>query len=180
MVSDTAYWLLAVPLENHDPHAMYSSLASKLGLTDSSSSSNNSASSSSLVTSMGQITFPPFKTGTLQSLIALSDELPKHDGALTALVLKLVDTLKALLNNDADSLTQHLQVNESPLDQYVTGNWTWNATKFGRVGNDRSSLAELMEKLVKEMNSIDSVMKQKLQAYNLAKSQLQALQRKKV
>ncbi|PWN89151.1 putative VMA5-H+-ATPase V1 domain 42 kd subunit, vacuolar [Acaromyces ingoldii] len=123
---------------------------------------------------LGQLTLPPLKTGTLESLIGLSDELPRHDAAFTQVVAKIVDTLRALLNNDAEALAQHVLIQEKPIDDYMLG-WSWNGSKY----RTERSLGELIETLSKEMSSIDNVMKQKLNNYNLAKGQLQQLQRKK-
>ncbi|KAN0060599.1 Vacuolar ATP synthase subunit C [Thecaphora frezii] len=163
MPSDLSYWLISVPLEDGDPHRMFSEIGNKL-LSDGGSASND----------FGQLTFPPLKTGTLESLISLSDELPKADTAYTQVVAKIVDTLRALLNNDESALAQHILVNEQPVDDYMLG-WSWNTSKYRA---DRS-LREIVDSVGKELTSIDNVMKQKLNNYNLAKGQLQQLQRKK-
>lgn len=163
MPSDLAYWIISVPLEDSDPHRMFSELGSKL-LSDGGSASND----------FGQLSFPPLKTGTLESLISLSEDLPKLDGQYTQIVAKIIDTLRALLNNDEAALSQHVLVNEQSLDDYMLG-WSWNTGKYRA---DRG-LRETVEALGKELNSIDNVMKQKLANYNAAKGQLQQLQRKK-
>ena len=163
MPSDLAYWIISVPLEDSDPHRMFSELGSKL-LSDGGSASND----------FGQLSFPPLKTGTLESLISLSEDLPKLDGQYTQIVAKIIDTLRALLNNDEAALAQHVLVNEQSLDDYMLG-WSWNTGKYRA---DRG-LRETVDALGKELNSIDNVMKQKLANYNAAKGQLQQLQRKK-
>lgn len=163
MPSDLAYWIVSVPLEDGDPHRMFSQLGAKL-LSDGGSASND----------FGQLNFPPLKTGTLESLISLSEELPKLDGMYTGIVAKIIDTLRALLNNDEQALGQHVLVNEQSLDDYMLS-WAWNTGKYRA---DRS-LRETVDALGKELLSIDNVMKQKLNNYNLAKGQLQQLQRKK-
>ncbi|SPO32797.1 probable VMA5 - H+-ATPase V1 domain 42 KD subunit, vacuolar [Ustilago trichophora] len=163
MPSDLAYWIISVPLEDGDPHRMFSELGSKL-LSDGGSASND----------FGQLQFPPLKTGTLESLISLSEDLPKFDGQYTQIVAKIIDTLRALLNNDESALAQHVLVNEQSLDDYMLG-WSWNTGKYRA---DRG-LRETVESLGKELTSIDNVMKQKLANYNAAKGQLQQLQRKK-
>lgn len=163
MPSDLAYWIISVPLEDGDPHRMFSELGSKL-LSDGGSASND----------FGQLQFPPLKTGTLESLVSLSEDLPKLDGQYTQIVAKIIDTLRALLNNDESALAQHVLVNEQSLDDYMLG-WSWNTGKYRA---DRG-LRETVESLGKELSSIDNVMKQKLANYNAAKGQLQQLQRKK-
>ncbi|KAL9939601.1 hypothetical protein V8E36_001418 [Tilletia maclaganii] len=161
MLSDCAYWLISVPVEDGDIHRQYSELSSRL-LADRNSASD-----------FGQLSFPPLKAGTLESLISLSDDLPKHDTNFTQVVAKIVDTLRALLNNDESALSQHVLVNEKALDEYML-DWAWNTRKY-RV--DRS-LGEIIEAIAREVTSIDNVMKQKLNNYNIAKGQLQQLQRR--
>ena len=100
--------------------------------------------------------------------------MPKLDGQYTQIVAKIIDTLRALLNNDEAALAQHVLVNEQSLDDYMLG-WSWNTGKYRA---DRG-LRETVDALGKELNSIDNVMKQKLANYNAAKGQLQQLQRKK-
>lgn len=150
-------------MQNNDPHQMMSTLSHTL-LHDNVTTSDE----------MGPLSLPPLKTGTLESLIYLSEDLPKYDTTFTGVVAKIVDTLRNLLNNDAEALSQHIQVNEQSIDDYLLG-WSWNAQRY-RV--DRS-LRDTVETLNKEMTSIDNVMKTKLNAYNLAKGQLQQLQRKR-
>ena len=75
------------------------------------------------------------QTGTLDSLITLSEELPKQDASFTAVVAKTVDTLRNLLNNDPNKLSQHILVNETSVDDYLA-DWSWNE---GRYGTQRSS-----------------------------------------
>ncbi|PWO00920.1 putative VMA5-H+-ATPase V1 domain 42 kd subunit, vacuolar [Tilletiopsis washingtonensis] len=163
MPSDLSYWLISVPLQDHDPHRMMTELSKTL-MKDGGAASSD----------IGLLTLPPLKTGTLDSLITLSDELPKLDASFTGIVAKIVDTLRALLNNDEDALAQHVLVNEQEIDRYMLG-WSWNGSKYR---TDRS-LRDILDTLQKEITSIDNVMKTKLNNYNLAKGQLQQLQRKK-
>lgn len=108
------------------------------------------------------------------------------------MVAKTVDTLRNLLNNDPSKLAQHIQVNETRVDDYLLGGWKWNE---GRYGVQRS-LRDMVDVLVKvrylcklkgteihrgtqEMSSIDNAMKAKLNNYNLVKGSLTQMQRKK-
>lgn len=133
MPSDLAYWFITVPIQNHDPHAMMSSVSHAL-LKDNTTTSDE----------IGVLSLPPLKTGTLESLISLSEDLPKQDTVYTGVVAKIVDILRNLLNNDADALSQHVQVNEKSIDDYILG-WGWNGQKYR---TDRS-LREIMETLGK-------------------------------
>jgi V-type H+-transporting ATPase subunit C len=85
------------------------------------------------------------QTGTLDLLISLSEELPKHEQFATTTVAKIVDTLRNLLNNDPSKLAQHILVNERPVDEYVLSGWKWSE---GRYGIHRS-LRELVDILTK-------------------------------
>ncbi|KAG1757907.1 ATPase V1 complex subunit C [Suillus lakei] len=126
-------------------------------------------------TRVAELGIPSFKTGTLDSLIALSEELPKQDAFFTATVAKIVDTLRNLLNNDPTKLAQHVLVNEGSVDDYVLRGWKWNDSRYGV----QRSLREMVDVLNKEMASIDNVMKAKLNNYNLVKGSLVQMQRKK-
>ncbi|THH27026.1 hypothetical protein EUX98_g7171 [Antrodiella citrinella] len=112
-----------------------------------------------------------FKTGTLDTLISLSEDLPKQDAFFTATVAKTVETLRNLLNNDPSKLSQHILVDERTVDDYLLRDWKWNE---GRYGVQRG-----LREMVEEMSSIDNVMKAKLNTYNLAKGSLLQMQRKK-
>lgn len=78
-------------------------------------------------------------------MVSLSEELPKQDAAFTAVVAKIVDTLRNLLNNDPSKLSQHILVNEEDIDGYLLQDWRWND---GRYGVQRG-LREMVDVLVK-------------------------------
>ncbi|KAI0768501.1 ATPase V1 complex subunit C [Trametes elegans] len=164
MPSDQSTWIISVP-ESGDAEGLFHELQTKLCSTSKSFQPSN----------LAQLSIPSFKTGTLDSLVTLSEELPKHDTFFTATVAKTVDTLRNLLNNDPSKLSQHILVNEQPVDAYLLRGWSWNE---GRYGVQRS-LREMIDVLNKEMTSIDNVMKSKLSNYNLAKGSLVQMQRKK-
>lgn len=164
MPSDQSTWLIAAP-QDGDSDGLLQELHTKLSQQSKSFSYNN----------IGQLYIPSFKTGTLDSLIALSEELPKQEAFFTATVAKIVETLRNLLNNDPAKLSQHILVDERTVDDYVLKEWRWNE---GRYGVQRG-LREMVEVLNKEMTSIDNIMKTKLNSYNLAKGSLTQMQRKK-
>lgn len=85
------------------------------------------------------------KTGTLDSLITLSEDLPKQDAFFTATVAKNVETLRNLLNNDPSKLSQHILVDERTVDDYLLREWRWNE---GRYGVQRG-LREMVDVLAK-------------------------------
>ncbi|KAI8927064.1 ATPase, V1 complex, subunit C [Entophlyctis helioformis] len=116
---------------------------------------------------------PEFKVGTLDSLVVLSDELAKTDQAFEAIVVKVADGLRNLLNNDMDQWKANLIVGDKRIETYLKS-FQWNAMKY-RVDK---TLKELADMVSQEVNSIDALMKTKTQAYSQVKAALQGIQRK--
>lgn len=164
MPSDQSTWLISVP-QDGEAEGLLQEVTTKLVKQSKSLPPNN----------ISQLNIPTFKTGTLDSLISLSEDLPKQESFFTQTVAKIVDTLRNLLNNDPSKLSQHILVNEATVDDYLLHDWSWNE---GRYGVQRG-LPEMADVLNKEMISIDNVMKTKLNSYNLAKGSLTQMQRKK-
>lgn len=170
MPDELAYWIVSVPIRGGED-TLEASASKALGVPPSGVPTSTSACAG-----LGALTFPAFKVGTLQSLITLNEELPKHDQAMVSVVSKIVETLRNLVNQDATQLRVHQLVADVTPDEYVLGGWTWNESKY-RVGE--RSLADITDSIAKDVQSIDNVMKQRLADYNAAKSQLLSLQRKK-
>ncbi|TFK41400.1 hypothetical protein BDQ12DRAFT_679405 [Crucibulum laeve] len=163
MPSDQSTWLISVP-QDGDSEGLIQELAPKL-----------SAQVKLPHTHIAQLGIPSFKTGTLDLLIALSEELPKQDAFFTTTVAKTVDTLRNLLNNDPSKLEQHILVDEKSVDSYLLDDWKWNEGRYGV----QKSLKEMVDTLNKEMTSIDNALKSKLNSYNMVKGSLTQMQRKK-
>ncbi|KAJ7275277.1 ATPase V1 complex subunit C [Mycena haematopus] len=161
MPSDQSTWLIAVP-QDGDSEGLQQELAPKLLQL-------------SKANAVALLTIPTFKTGTLDGLISLSEDLPKQESFFTTTVAKTVDTLRNLLNNDPSKLNQHILVNEQTVDNYIMQGWKWNESRYGV----QRGLRETVDVLNKEMVSIDNTMKAKLQNYNLVKGSLVQMQRKK-
>ncbi|KAJ3718281.1 hypothetical protein C8R42DRAFT_711290 [Lentinula raphanica] len=164
MPSDQSTWIISAPL-NGDSEGLLQELTAKLSQQSRSLSPN----------SIAELGIPSFKTGTLDSLIALSEDLPKQDTFFTNIVAKVVDTLRNLLNNDPSKLSQHILVNESSIESYLLGQWRWNEGRYGV----QKGLRDMVDTLSKEMTSIDNAMRAKLTNYNLVKGSLVQMQRKK-
>lgn len=164
MPSDQSSWLIAVPL-NGDTEQLAHDFAPKL----------DALARGYARESVAQIDIPEFKTGTLDLLISLSEELPKADTFFTQATAKIVDTIRNLLNNDPKKLAQHVLVNDRPVDAYLLSGWAWNTSRY----SPQKSAKETVDTLTREMTSIDGVMKAKLNAYNIAKGSLVQMQRKK-
>ena len=56
---------------------------------------------------------PDFKVGTLDALLQQTEELAKLEGLCNAVVGKVGDTLKNILDGDEDKMAQHKSVNDS-------------------------------------------------------------------
>ncbi|KIW99614.1 uncharacterized protein Z518_11027 [Rhinocladiella mackenziei CBS 650.93] len=116
---------------------------------------------------------PEFKIGTLDALLQQSDDLAKLEGLCNAVVSKVGDTLKNILDGDEEKIAMHKNVNDKPLEQYLRS-FSWNKVKYRA---DRP-LAELIDLLQKEANSIDNDVRSKYNQYNSIRTNLQTLVRK--
>lgn len=56
---------------------------------------------------------PSFKIGTLDALVVQADDLTKLDSACEAVVSKVAESLKSILDGDDDKLEQQKMVNDS-------------------------------------------------------------------
>ncbi|KAJ7107667.1 hypothetical protein C8R43DRAFT_905708 [Mycena crocata] len=161
MPSDQSTWIVAIP-QDGDSEGLLQEISPKL-------------SQQSKANLVAPLAIPSFKTGTLDGLISLSEDLPKQETFFTTTVAKTVDTLRNLLNNDPSKLDQHILVNEQTVDEYIMRDWKWNEGRYGV----QKGLREIVDALTKEMTSIDNAMKAKLTNYNLVKGSLVQMQRKK-
>jgi V-type H+-transporting ATPase subunit C len=91
------------------------------------------------------------QTGTLSSLITLSDNLPKIDAQFTSQVSKLLETLRSLVNDDKTRLAQHARVNDRSAEEYLlpdprgSGSWHWDKGRWGQGGKIVDVLATLVQ-----------------------------------
>ncbi|KAK5937788.1 Vacuolar ATP synthase subunit C [Knufia obscura] len=120
-----------------------------------------------------QFNIPDFKVGTLDALIQQSEELGRIEGLCKGVVSKVGDTLKNVLDGDEAKIVMHKNVNDKPLEQYLR-TFSWNKVKY----RADKPIAELMDLLQKEANSIDSDVRTKYNQYNTLRTQSQNLQRK--
>ncbi|KAJ9122050.1 hypothetical protein QFC24_004277 [Naganishia onofrii] len=165
MPSDSSYWLISAPHRKGDDQDLFRSVKALVG--------DNVA--------VGGLEIPDLKTGTLSSLLNLSDSLPKYDAYFTQTVSKLLDTIRSLVSDDKQKMRSYTTVNDQPVDRYVipspgsSQGWKWDRSRWGSGGK----VLDVVEALNKEMASIDTVQKQKLQNYNYIKGNLSSAQRKR-
>jgi len=82
------------------------------------------------------------QTGTLSSLLSLSDALPKLDSQFTQTVSKTIDTLRSL--TDDGKLSQHARINDRPVEEALM-QWKWDRGRWG----DGGKVGEVLEALTK-------------------------------
>ncbi|CZT48047.1 probable H+-ATPase V1 subunit c, vacuolar [Rhynchosporium secalis] len=116
---------------------------------------------------------PEFKIGTLDALVQQADDLAKLESVCEAVVAKMGESLRNLLEGDEDKISQQKTVNDKPADQYLR-TFNWNKVKY----RADKPLAELIESLQKELASIDNDVKSKTTQYTQVKTNLTTLQRK--
>ncbi|GAA6003703.1 hypothetical protein JCM10207_003555 [Rhodosporidiobolus poonsookiae] len=145
----------------------------------------------------------PPQTGTLSSLLTLSEQLAKHDPQVTQALQKTVDAIRNLTSPTAapgsnpsssssssdrtSPLSQHLVLDDGrPYLEYVLpagsdqghneAKWEWNKAKFR---TESRSLADVVDALMKEVASIENAQRNKGQQYGVVKGQLTQALRKK-
>ncbi|KIN02061.1 hypothetical protein OIDMADRAFT_53578 [Oidiodendron maius Zn] len=116
---------------------------------------------------------PEFKIGTLDALVQQADDLAKLDSTCRAVVAKVGDSLRRLLERDEARIAQQKTVNDKPADQYLR-TFTWNKVKY----RADKPLAELIDSLQKELVSIDNDVKSKFTQYTQVKKNLTILERR--
>ncbi|KAJ5677843.1 uncharacterized protein N7477_003476 [Penicillium maclennaniae] len=123
--------------------------------------------------SVASFPIPEFKIGTLDALVQQADELAKLEGQCQAVVGKVGDALKNILEGDEAQIERMKVVNDKPVDQYLR-TFQWNKVKY----RADKSLSELIDLLQKEGASIDNDIRFKYSQYNQVKNTLATLQRK--
>lgn len=99
----------------------YALVSLPLGAFDSSDKNDAIAALSATVSpdngSVVPFNIPEFKIGTLDALVQQADDLAKIEANAEAVVAKVSDSLRQLLNGDEDRLSQYKMVNDS---QYIS------------------------------------------------------------
>ncbi|SCV70482.1 BQ2448_1876 [Microbotryum intermedium] len=182
MPSPTSYWLVTTQADSSSSADQLEDLQAVLG--------------HGKLGRAAYIDFPQFKTGTLSSLLTLSEQLTKQDPAVSSALVKTVDQIRSLTFADSTSvssdraspLSQHLVTDDGrPYLNYIFPSddspaatrepaWTWNRSKYRY---DSRSLQEIVEGLMKEVSSIENAQRNKSGQYGIVKGQVVSAQRKK-
>lgn len=124
------------------------------------------------------------QTGTLSSLLTLSEALAKHDPYLFSSVAKTVESLRTLTSTPSPvgvarstPLSQLLVMDDGrPYLEYLWGGWKWDE---GRYRVESKSLAEVVDGLVKDAKAVEDALRKGMQDYQLVKGALTTGVRKK-
>lgn len=99
------------------PNTKYALLSLPLGVFDSSNKDDAvSALKATVSSDHGSVlpfSIPDFKIGTLDALVQQADDLAKLEQNSEAVVAKVSDSLRSVLDNDPDRLAQYKMVNDS-------------------------------------------------------------------
>ncbi|KAJ8708573.1 hypothetical protein PYW08_009955 [Mythimna loreyi] len=116
---------------------------------------------------------PDLKVGTLDQLVGLSDDLGKLDTFVESVTRKVAQYLGEVLEDQRDKLHENLMANNSDLPSYLT-RFAWDMAKYPI----KQSLRNIADIISKQVGQIDADLKQKSQAYNALKGNLQNLEKK--
>jgi len=151
------YWLVSLPLLQSRRDRTWEALQEKTSYGQQLSSNS-------------KLEVPELRVGTLDTLMALSDDLVKVNTAVEAIVSKIRRTIHDIAGPSA---IHSLKVENLPVESYLT-RFKWDEPKFPV----RRPLKETVEKIGEVMSHIEDELKMKVSEYNTVKSQISAALRK--
>lgn len=116
---------------------------------------------------------PELKVGTLDTLVALSEELTKHDTYIEGLLRKVVVSLLDVLDGERDKLKENLLVGGGTAGAYLS-RFSWDAAKFPY----KQPLRTISDSIAKSMSQVENELKMKTQSFNTLKSNILMIERK--
>ena len=151
------YWLVSLPLQRGRKDATWELLQEKTSYGTQLSSNH-------------KLDVPELRVGTLDTLLALSDDLAKASAQVDNVVAKIRRTVGDL---GAPGAVRTLKVDNLPVDGYLT-RFKWDEPKFPT----RRPLKETVEKIGEIVGHLEDELKVKVAEYNTLKAQLSAALRK--
>eukprot|EP01121_Diplochlamys_sp_Union-15-3_P001850 TRINITY_DN11604_c0_g1_i2.p1 TRINITY_DN11604_c0_g1~~TRINITY_DN11604_c0_g1_i2.p1 ORF type:complete len:371 (-),score=78.08 TRINITY_DN11604_c0_g1_i2:7-1119(-) len=118
-----------------------------------------------------QLTIPTLRVGTLDSLMALSDDLVKIDMQVENTVKKIGRQYWDLLDNKPER--REIQINTTSPDTYIT-KFKWEDAKYSR----RKTLKELTDEIKTQVGKYDDELKLKSQDYQQISQEISAQEKK--
>ncbi|KAK2974004.1 hypothetical protein RJ640_026722 [Escallonia rubra] len=154
----TRYWVVSLPVQNSA-----SSLWSRL---------QESISKHSFDTPLYRFNIPNLRVGTLDSLLALSDDLLKSNSFIEGVSHKIRRQIEDL-EKVSGILSSSLSVDGVPVDSYLT-RFVWDEAKFPTM----SPLREIVDGIHVQVAKIEDDLKVRVAEHNNVRSQLNAINRK--
>ncbi|XP_058226474.1 V-type proton ATPase subunit C [Rhododendron vialii] len=152
------YWVASLPVQNSA-----SSLWSRL---------QESISKHSFDTSLYRFNIPNLRVGTLDSLLALSDDLYKSNAFVEGVSHKIRRQIEEL-ERVSGVVSSSLTVDGIPVDSYLT-RFVWDEAKYPTM----SPLKEIVDAIHVQVSRIEDDLKVRVAEYNNVRSQLNAINRK--
>eukprot|EP01134_Creolimax_fragrantissima_P006081 CFRG6081T1 len=149
-------WLISAPGQP-SKEAAYRSCASKI----------------SSIAEVSQFNVPTdLKVGTLDNLVALSDDLIKLDPFVESVVKKITYMLHDLLEDHLDKLGESMTADGLHCEEYVR-KFQWDIRKY----SVKNSTKDLVQDIVKKVTDVESELKAKQLHYSTVKNSLNAVER---
>nr|AXG21622.1 V-type proton ATPase subunit C [Ipomoea pes-caprae] len=154
------YWVVALPVQQ-------TSSATSLWNT-----LQDSISKHSFDTPLYRFNIPNLRIGTLDSLLALSDDLVKSNSFIEGVCSKIRRQIEEL-ERASGALSSSLTVDGVPVDSYLT-RFVWDEAKYPTM----SPLRETVDGVHTQVAKIEDDLKVRVAEYNNVRSQLNAINRK--
>lgn len=158
MAATTRYWVVSLPVQT-SASALWSRF-------------QESISKRAFDTPLYRFNIPNLRVGTLDSLLALSDDLSKSNAFIEGVSLKIrrqIEDLERVSGVEGGSLT----VDGVPVDTYLT-RFVWDEAKYPTM----TPLKEIVNNIHVLVARIEDDMKVRGAEYNSVRSQLNAINRK--
>ncbi|KAL2482636.1 V-type proton ATPase subunit C [Forsythia ovata] len=154
------YWAVSLPVERT---SSTSALWSRL---------QESISKNAFDTPLYRFNIPNLRVGTLDSLLALSDDLLKSNNFIEGVSQKIRRQIEDL-ERVSGVLSSSLTVDGVPVDSYLT-RFVWDEAKYPTM----SPLREIVDSIHGQIAKIEDDLKVRVAEYNNVRSQLNAINRK--
>ncbi|MCD7460057.1 V-type proton ATPase subunit C [Datura stramonium] len=154
------YWVVSLPVQQN---SSTTSLWSRL---------QESISRHSFDTPLYRFNIPNLRVGTLDSLLALSDDLVKSNTFIEGVCSKTRRQIEEL-ERISGVLSSSLTVDGVPVDSYLT-RFAWDEAKYPTM----SPLKEIVDGIHSQVAKIEDDLKVRVSEYNNVRSQLNAINRK--
>ncbi|XWS32590.1 hypothetical protein CRYUN_Cryun22dG0002600 [Craigia yunnanensis] len=154
----TRYWVVSLPIQN-SVSTLWNSLQDQI-------------SKHSFDTPLYRFNIPNLRVGTLDSLLALSDDLLKSNSFIEGVSHKIrrqIEELERVSGLENNALT----VDGVPIDSYLT-RFAWDEAKYPTM----SPLREVVDGIHTQVAKIEDDLKVRVAEYNNVRGQLNAINRK--